>query len=690
MGKLEPLFTNRELSWLDFNARVLSLAESKELPLLERIKFLAIFHSNLDEFFMVRVANLIRRIELGYEFEEGSTLSNSQISHEISIRVNEFILRIERLYFNELIPELSRNEIRIVEYSELDDASQRKLELFFDEKILPVLTPLAVDPSHPFPHISGLSLNFGIYVSKAAGQKQFIRLKIPGNFSRFLAVHTLDSNQFVRIEEVIAANLGKLFPGAKVEEFFLFRVTRNQDLELDEDDENEDLLASMQEELERRRFGDVVRLEVENLENETLLLKLIEEFEIKKIQIYRVGTPLDLAALMELANFEAPALKYQPFQPCTHSRFLDLPEVEDVEDFDEFFERIRGGEVLLHHPYHSFSSSVAKFVELAARDPRVLAIKQTLYRTSGDSPIMRSLIEAAKNGKQVLAVIEIRARFDETANVRWAQKLEEAGVHVVYGLLGLKTHAKASLVLREEGDHLRRYSHIGTGNYHPRTARMYEDLGILSADEALGIDLSTLFNQLSGYAPDSRYSRLLVAPKFLRDEIQQKIERERENHLMGKSSRIRMKLNAIMDQQILRALYEAANAGVPIELNVRGICSFNMFSVENSARVKIRSILGRFLEHSRIYNFHNDGQEEYWIGSADMMDRNLNRRVETLVAATDLEHVRELDKILTSAFSDEYASWSLEADNQWKFNDFDDRGGRRKSYQEFFMKEICP
>lgn len=690
MGKLEPLFTNRELSWLDFNERVLSLAESQDLPLLERIKFLAIFHSNLDEFFMVRVANLIRRIDLGYEFEEGSTLSNTQLSHKISIRVNELILRIEKLYFNELIPELSDNEIRIVEYSQLDEASQRKFELFFDEKILPVLTPLAVDPSHPFPHISGLSLNFGVYVSKDLGQRQFIRLKIPGNFSRFLAAHTSESNQFVRIEEIIAANLGKLFPGAKVEEFFLFRVTRNQDLELDEDDENEDLLASMQEELERRRFGDVVRLEVENLENETLLLKLIEEFEIKKMQIYRVGTPLDLGALMELANFEAPALKYQPFQPCTHPRLLDLPEAEDDEDFDEFFERIRGGEVLLHHPYHSFSSSVAKFVDLAARDPKVLAIKQTLYRTSGDSPIMRSLIEAAKNGKQVLAVIEIRARFDETANVRWAQKLEEAGVHVVYGLLGLKTHAKASLVLREEGDHLRRYSHIGTGNYHPRTARMYEDLGILSADEALGIDLSTLFNQLSGYAPDSRYSRLLVAPKFLRDEIQQKIERERENHLMGKSSRIRMKLNAIMDQQILRALYEAANAGVPIELNVRGICSFNMLSVENSARVKIRSILGRFLEHSRIYNFHNDGKEEYWIGSADMMDRNLNRRVETLVAATDLEHVRELDKILSSAFSDEYASWSLEADNQWKFNGFDDRGGRRKSYQEFFMKEICP
>lgn len=690
MGKLEPLFTNRELSWLDFNERVLSLAESQDLPLLERIKFLAIFHSNLDEFFMVRVANLIRRIDLGYEFEEGSTLSNTQLSHKISIRVNELILRIEKLYFNELIPALSDNEIRIVEYSQLDEASQRKFELFFDEKILPVLTPLAVDPSHPFPHISGLSLNFGVYVSKDLGQRQFIRLKIPGNFSRFLAVHTSESNQFVRIEEIIAANLGKLFPGAKVEEFFLFRVTRNQDLELDEDDENEDLLASMQEELERRRFGDVVRLEVENLENETLLLKLIEEFEIKKMQIYRVGTPLDLGALMELANFEAPALKYQPFQPCTHPRLLDLPEAEDAEDFDEFFERIRGGEVLLHHPYHSFSSSVAKFVDLAARDPKVLAIKQTLYRTSGDSPIMRSLIEAAKNGKQVLAVIEIRARFDETANVRWAQKLEEAGVHVVYGLLGLKTHAKASLVLREEGDHLRRYSHIGTGNYHPRTARMYEDLGILSADEALGIDLSTLFNQLSGYAPDSRYSRLLVAPKFLRDEIQQKIERERENHLMGKSSRIRMKLNAIMDQQILRALYEAANAGVPIELNVRGICSFNMLSVENSARVKIRSILGRFLEHSRIYNFHNDGKEEYWIGSADMMDRNLNRRVETLVAATDLEHVRELDKILSSAFSDEYASWSLEADNQWKFNGFDDRGGRRKSYQEFFMKEICP
>lgn len=685
MGHPPILFTNRELSWLDFNARVLALAESSDFPLLERFRFLSIFHSNLDEFFMVRVANLIRKVELGYEIDEHSSITNTQLLNEIALRVNQYILRIEELYYQELIPQLRSHDIAIVKYSELDSVERNKLDEFFEEKILPVLTPLAVDPFHPFPHISGLSLNFGIFVSKEGREKQFIRLKIPGNFNRFLPAHTLYAFQFVKIEEVIAANLQKLFPGAEVEEYFLFRVTRNQDLELDEDENSEDFLSLMQEELERRRFGDVVRLEVENIKDEKLLLKLIEEFEIKKTQIYRVGTPLDLSSLTEIANFDDANLKFQPFQPCTHPRLNDLID----EDPDEFFTRIRLGEILLHHPYHSFSTSVAKFVEIAARDPKVLAIKQTLYRTSGDSPIMHSLIEAAKNGKQVLAVIEIRARFDETANVRWAKRLEEAGVHVVYGLLGLKTHSKASLVLREEGEQLRRYSHIGTGNYHPRTARIYEDLGILSADDDLGRDLSKLFNQLSGFAPDSTYSRLIVAPRFLRSGILERIEREVTNHLDGRSSRIRMKLNSIIDHEILEALYRAANAGVPIELNVRGICSFNMESIEASAKVKIKSILGRFLEHARIYNFHNAGEEEYWIGSADMMDRNLNRRVETLVRVIDDDHVIQMDALLTRAFSDDFQSWTLNSENEWEYGEVNSRGAKRENYQEFFMKEIC-
>lgn len=685
MREPEVVFANRELSWLDFNSRVLAMAEDQALPLLERFRFLAIFHSNLDEFFMVRVANLVRRIELGFEFEDQTITTNSQLLREINNRVNQMVLRIEDLYYNDLVPSLKLAEHELIGYKELDELAKTKLNEFFDQKVLPVLTPLAVDPSHPFPHISGLSLNLGIYLTRGINQKQFIRLKIPANFNRFLPVQSSEAFQYIRIEELIAANLPKLFPGAAVEEYFLFRVTRNQDVEIDEDDENEDLLSLMQEELEKRRFGDVVRLEVQNLKDETLLLKLIEEFEIEKIHIYRVGTPLDLSGLMEIANLDLPQLKYPLFQPCVHPSFQDLP----TDDEEEFFSRIREGEVLLHHPYHSFTTSVAKFVEIAARDPKVLAIKQTLYRTSGDSPIMHSLIEAAKSGKQVLAVVEIRARFDETANVRWAQRLEEAGVHVVYGLLGLKTHAKASLVLREEGDHLRRYSHIGTGNYHPRTARMYEDLGILSADENLGRDLTTLFNQLSGYAPDSTYTRLLVAPRFLRDSIVEKIEREKVNHLAGKSARIRMKLNAILDQQIIESLYQAANAGVPVELNIRGICSFSNSSLVDSAKVKIRSVLGRFLEHSRIYNFYNDGDEEFWIGSADMMDRNLNRRVETLVKVSDPAHISYLELLFSNVFSDKYSAWSLKRNGAWEYQSVAESGSARKNFQEHYMKEIC-
>ncbi|MFZ9471123.1 MAG: polyphosphate kinase 1 [Candidatus Nanopelagicaceae bacterium] len=684
MVRINAKLANRELSWLEFNSRVLQLAENPELPLIERVRFLSIFHSNLDEFFMVRVATLLRRIDLGYEYDQDADLSNSQLLSKISHEVNEFSRRIEELYFADLLPNLKKHGISLTHYQQLSKTERVELDRFFDEKIFPVLTPLTVDPSHPFPHISGLSLNFGIYVKYKGEQKQFVRLKIPPNFARLFPFQNPEGLVYIWLEEIIGANLSKLFPGATVEEFFLFRVTRNQDLEID-DEENEDLLALMQEELEKRRFGDVVRLEVENVYDEKLLLNLIEEFELNNIQIYKSGTPLALVSLAEVCSIDLPMLKFSPLQSVTHPQLIGL----DDDDPESFFTRLRNGEILLHHPYQSFSTSVARFVELAARDPKVLAIKQTLYRTSGDSPIMLALIEAAKAGKQVLAVIEIRARFDETANVRWAQILEDAGVHVVYGILGLKTHAKASLVIREENGHLRRYSHIGTGNYNPRTARMYEDLGLLSADELLGRDLTTLFNQLSGFAPEAEYSRLLIAPKYLREGILLRINREVENHLAGKTSRIRMKLNSIVDPEVINALYRAANVGVPVEMSIRGICCIDSRSVEIAARLKVKSYLGRFLEHSRIYNFYNDGNEEFWIGSADMMDRNLNRRIESLVNIQDPQHKLYLENMLNEMFSENYKSWSLDSNNHWQFDSATENGEIRHDFQEFYIKEVC-
>ncbi len=686
MGRGVKLFLNRELSWLDFNRRVLALAEDQDLPLLERIRFFAIFHSNLDEFFMVRVANLLRRMELGFKNEEFGEVSNVDLFSAITQSVKAMLLDVERLYFDDFLPALKLNDIEVLDYATLGNEEQARLNEHFDERIFPILTPLVVDPSHPFPHISGLSLNFGIHVKHNGDNRQFIRLKIPQNLDRFVSVKEVGAYRFVRVEEIIAANLKKLFPGAHLEQHFLFRVTRNQDLEIDEDDESDDLLTLMQEELEKRRFGDVVRLEVENVQDERHLRNLIEEFEIDHMQIFRLGTPLDLTSLTALANLDIPHLKFEHFQPITHPRFSDVPE--DEVDADKFFGKLRSREVLLHHPYHSFTSTVAKFVEVSAKDPKVLAIKQTLYRTSGDSPIMHALIEAAKAGKQVLAVIEIRARFDETANVRWAQALEDAGAHVVYGILGLKTHAKASLVVREEQGTLRRYCHVGTGNYHPRTARLYEDFGLLSADEDLGRDLSTLFNQLSGLSPDAEYKRLLVAPKFLRTGIIERIHRETTNHLAGVPSRIRFKVNSIIDREIISALYRAANAGVPIELNTRSICSFSHKATEHSSKVKVRSVLGRFLEHSRIYNFHNNGDEEFWIGSADMMDRNLNRRIETLVRIDDVDHKKELNAILSQIFSQEFESWILDESDMWIHDLFDDAGHRLPNFQEHQIKEM--
>jgi polyphosphate kinase len=487
----------------------------------------------------------------------------------------------------------------------------------------------------------------------------FARVKVPSNLPRFIATAKLGSTRFLLLEDLIAIHLQELFPGMVIEDHYTFRVTRNQDLDLDEE-ETEDLLYSLEQELLRRKFGPPVRLEIEEGVDEKLIEVLADELGIDSETVIKVPSPLDLTAFHKIADLDFPALKYPAFRSRTAKALAEV----DSEDPDLFFSAIRQGEILLHHPYESFTSSVVKFLENAAQDPSVLAIKQTLYRTSGDSPIIEALIEAAEAGKQVLAVVEIRARFDEQANVRWARKLEAAGVHVVYGLMGLKTHAKLSLVIRDEPNGIRSYCHIGTGNYNPKTARMYEDLGILSADNELTDDLTKLFNQLSGFAPQSTYSRLLVAPKTLRPGIMERIDREIENAKAGKPSGIQFKLNSILDETFVEKLYEASKAGVRVDLLIRGICAVQPGIKGVSENIHVRSVLGRFLEHSRILHFVNGGKNEYWIGSADLMARNLDRRVEALVRVDKKEHQIRLQNLLDLGLSDEVSSWHLKG-TQW-------------------------
>jgi polyphosphate kinase len=540
---------------------------------------------------------------------------------------------------------------------------------------------LGSDPTHPFPHISGLSLNLGIIGRTAEnGEEQFVRVKVPSNVSRMVRINDVD-NSYILIEDLIAEHLHILLPGAKIEEIYFFRVTRNQDLEFDEDDA-EDLLETLEEELSRRKFGSAVRLEVERGVATRLLEKLVEELEISTSEVFTQNPPLDLTFLFDMSALDFPSLKDAPLHSV---RPHTLDEI-DRHDADAFFAAIREGEILLHHPYQTFTSTVTRFVELAAQDPKVLAIKQTLYRTSGDSPIMQSLIEAAKSGKQVLAVIELRARFDEQANVRWAKKLEDAGAHVVYGVMGLKTHAKSSLVVRKDEGGLNVYSHIGTGNYNPKTARIYDDLGILSADQNLGQDLLKLFNQLSGVLSQSEFSRLIVAPQGIRQNLTEKIAREKANHLEGKPSRIRWKVNSLVDNQIISALYDAAQAGVPIELIVRGTCSLRFSKVAKFENVRIRSILGRFLEHSRIYNFHNGGAPEFFIGSADIMERNLDRRVEALVRIDSPEHQLQLSEILDLSLSERFRAWTMNRDDKWDYIKTDSEGKALEDFQEHFIE----
>jgi polyphosphate kinase len=651
---------DRELSWLSFNERVLDLAADPSTPLLERIRFMAIFSSNLDEFYMVRVASVLSNLEDGSPMTASPDIEPSVLMKAISRQTHELVSRQSKIFKNELVPEMKKAGIEIVDWQDLKSDERKYVSKIFSDRIFPVLTPLAVDPSHPFPYISGLSLNLAVIVKNPTnGAVFFARVKVPPILNRFMPVGPSKAQRYILLESVIATHLQELFPGMIIEDHYTFRVTRSQDLDIDEDD-SENLLISLEQELQRRRFGPPVRLEIEEGIDPARLESLAEHLQIAPENIISVPNPIDLTSLNKIADLELPELKFAPFRSRTSKSLKQV----DTEDSDMFFSAIRQGEILLHHPYESFTSSVVSFLENAAKDPHVLAIKQTLYRTSGDSPIIEALIEAAEAGKQVLAVIEIRARFDEQANVRWARKLESVGVNVVYGLMGLKTHAKLSLVVRDEPNGLRSYCHIGTGNYNPKTARMYEDLGVLSSDEELTDDLSKLFNQLSGFAPQSSYARLLVAPRTLRPGLIDKIDQEIQNAKDGMPSGIQFKLNSLLDEEFVEKLYEASQAGVPVELLIRGICAIRPGVVGMSENIKVRSILGRFLEHSRIFHFTNAGEDEYWVGSADLMGRNLNRRVESLVRIDKKAHKEYLQEILNQGLSDEVSSWHMH-DDKW-------------------------
>lgn len=681
MKDLAANYQDRELTWLDFDTRVLELTEDPTIPLLERVRFLSIFSSNLDEFFMVRVASLKAKIERGVAAPNSAGYTPKELLKIVLERTQELVKIQAERFRDVIVPELAQHGIEFVKIDQLSQDERDHLKNYYNNRIFPVLTPLVVDPSHPFPYISGLSLNIGINIESSDDYDiSFARVKVPSNLPRFIRTSDKTKIRFVLIDELIAEHLSELFPGVTLKDHFFFRVTRNQDLDLDED-ETDDILETMEKELTRRRFGPPVRLEVDKVINTQVLNELMDELEIEPQDVIKYDSPLDLRSLNQIADLDFPELKYKPFRSET------APELRDVdpESTDSYFAALRKGEILLHHPYQSFTTSVVKFLENAARDPHVLAIKQTLYRTSGDSPIVEALIEAAEAGKQVLAVIEIRARFDEMANVRWARKLEEVGVHVVYGLMGLKTHAKLSLVVREEGDALRRYCHVGTGNYNPKTARFYDDLGLLSSDSVLGEDLSRLFNELSGHSTKHDYSRLLVAPHSLRKGLLMRINRETKNHLDGKPAWIRLKLNSLLDEEIVSAIYNAADAGVKVEIVVRGICSLQLNTQARRENIKVRSILGRFLEHSRIYYFRNDGAEDYFIGSADMMQRNLDRRVESLVRIESEKHKERLKGILDDSMSDQYSTWKLTDDNQWVRNVTDFEGKYLVNFQDQFI-----
>ena len=664
-------YMDRELSWLAFNQRVLELAEDPALPVLERANFLAIFASNLDEFFMVRVAGLKRRIMTGLAVPTNVGRAPQDVLADISESAHALQLRHARVWLDLVQPALSGSGIEVVTWAELSDDERASLYEYFQAQVFPVLMPLAVDPAHPFPYISGLSLNLAIRIRNArTGRQEFARLKVPPMLPRFVEVPGGgEIKRFLRLEELIANHLGDLFPGMEVLDHHAFRLTRNEDVEIEED-ESENLIQALEAELLRRRFGPPIRLEITDDMDDVTMDLLVRELDITDLEVYRLPGPLDLRGLFDLSRIDRPDLRYPPHLPTTAVAFQPAGSSARAD----IFKAIRKSDVLVHHPYESFTTSVQAFLEQAARDPHVLAIKQTLYRTSGDSPVVQALIDAAEAGKQVLALVEVKARFDEANNIVWARKLEKAGVHVVYGLVGLKTHCKLALVIREEDGMLRRYCHVGTGNYNPKTSRIYEDFGLFTADAQVGKDLTRLFNELSGYAIEKKFKRLLVAPLHLRKGLIRQIDAERKNAEAGIPAHIRIKVNSMVDEEIIDALYRASAAGVKVDVWVRGICSLRTDLDGISDNITVRSILGRYLEHSRIFAFENAGDPQVYIGSADMMHRNLDRRVEALVRVTDPAHLKELGTFFDLAMDAGTTSWHLGAGGVWERHAVDAEG----------------
>lgn len=657
-------YIDRELSWLAFNRRVLELAMDESIPLLERVNFLAIFANNLDEFFMVRVAGLKRRIETGIAVNNNVGRAPHDIIADIHVTARALQIEHARLAADTIRPLLNEAGITISGTDDLTPDERSVVDDLFYTRIFPVLTPLAVDPAHPFPYISGLSLNLAVRVQNpATGEENFARVKVPAILPRFVELPSVNprSIRFVPLEDVIAHHLGALFPGMAILDHHLFRITRNEDLEIDED-ESENLITALEKELSRRRFGAPIRLEIsEDMDDVTLGL-LIRELGMDNSEVYRLPGILGLDELFQISGVARSDLKFPKHVPTTALAFQS-PEPGTPADL---FAALREGEVLVHHPYESFATSVQAFVEQAATDPNVLAIKQTLYRTSGDSPIVRSLITAAESGKAVLALVEIKARFDEQNNITWARQLERAGVHVVYGLVGLKTHCKLTQVVRrEKSGEIGYYSHIGTGNYNPKTSRVYEDLGLFTHSPEVGGELTRLFNELSGYAIEKKFKRLLVAPRYLRSGLLKNIARETEAAIAGEQSGIRLKMNALVDETIIDALYRASRAGVPVDISVRGICSLIPGRPGLSDTIRVRSTLGRYLEHSRIYSFHNGGRNTTYIGSSDMMHRNLDRRIEVLIKLDAPEHIERITHLFDLHMSDTANTWWLGTDGTW-------------------------
>jgi polyphosphate kinase len=681
-------YLDREQSWVRFNQRVLELAEDGQIPLLERVRFLAIFASNLDEFFMVRIAGLMRRMAAGLPVENAVGLTPAQLLKSTLIRIGLLTSRHAEVFEDLVKPELAASGIEILRWKELTGDERAELTELFRNRIYPVLTPLVVDPAHPFPFISGLSLNLAVTLADPiTGTTMFARVKVPPLLPRFLEVA---KHRYVPIEDVIAAHLNYLFAGMDIVETYVFRVTRVRELEVDED-VTENLLQAMERELAKRRFEPAVRLEVADDISDDVLSRLARELSVDEDAIYKVAGPLDLTGLIAIADLPLSELRYPPFVPSP----LAVPT--DTSIFDTLRER----DVLVHLPYDSFTTTVQRMVEEAAADPGVLAIKLTLYRTSGSSPIVDALIDAAEAGKQVVVVVEIKARFDEKANIRWARKLEEAGCHVVYGFVGMKTHAKLLLIVREEPDGtLRRYCHIGTGNYHPTTARHYEDFGLLTADRRVGEDVTDLFNHLTGYSRKSGYRRLLVAPESLRAGIVGRIGRQAARARAGKPAKIAFKCNALVDEVVIDALYRAGQAGVPIDLLVRGMCALRPGVPGLSDNIRVRSVLGRFLEHSRVYVFGTGDPDpdaepgedpqagnEVWLGSADVMHRNLDRRVEALVRVAVPAHCKRVRELLDQGMDDATSNWWLDSEGGWTRHTRDDAGVPLLDVQESLIMD---